>query len=145
MLPVILFALQASQASISSSREPSQPPRTAEPVAGARNAQATLARKPPVIDGRGDDAIWTDAQKITAFRQFDPVEDGEPPFPTEAKVAYDERYLYVFVRAFDPHPDSIHSYLSRRDTWTTSDRIWVMIDSYHDRRTATSSASTPRA
>jgi hypothetical protein len=135
MLPVILFALQASQASISSSREPSQPPRTAEPVAGARNAQATLARKPPVIDGRGDDAIWTDAQKITAFRQFDPVEDGEPPFPTEAKVAYDERYLYVFVRAFDPHPDSIHSYLSRRDTWTTSDRIWVMIDSYHDRRT----------
>src|ERR1700681_3497845 len=135
MLPVILFALQASQVSISSIREPARPPRTAEPVAGPRNAQATLARKAPVIDGRDDDAIWTDAQKITAFRQFDPVEDGEPPFPTEAKVAYDERYLYVFVRAFDPHPDSIRSYLSRRDTWTTSDRIWVMIDSYHDHRT----------
>jgi hypothetical protein len=135
MLPVILFALQASQASMSTNREPSHPPRTVEPVAGARVAQATLARKAPVIDGRDDDAIWTDAQKITAFRQFDPVEDGEPPFPTEAKVAYDERYLYVFVRAFDPHPDSIRSYLSRRDTWTTSDRIWVMIDSYHDRRT----------
>ena len=48
---------------------------------------------------------------------------------------YDDRYLYVFVRAFDPHPDSVRAFLSRRDTWTTSDRIWVMIDSYHDRRT----------
>ena len=72
MLPVILFALQASQVSISSVREPARSPRTAEPVAGPRNAQATLARRAPVIDGRDDDAIWTDAQKITAFRQFDP-------------------------------------------------------------------------
>ncbi|MFI5311377.1 MAG: DUF5916 domain-containing protein [Gemmatimonadales bacterium] len=91
--------------------------------------------KPPVLDGRDDDDIWRTAEPITAFRQFDPVEDGEPQFPTEAKVAYDDRYIYVFVRAFDPHPDSIRAILSRRDTWTVSDRIWVMIDSYHDRRT----------
>jgi hypothetical protein len=54
---------------------------------------------------------------------------------TEAKVAYDDRYIYVFVRAFDPHPDSIRSYLSRRDVSTVSDHVKVLIDSYHDRRT----------
>jgi hypothetical protein len=135
MLPVILFALQASAVSPQENRQPVAAPRTIERVAGARTAQATRAAKAPLLDGRDDDPIWREAQSITAFRQFDPVEDGEPPLPTEAKVAYDDRYLYVFVRAFDPHPDSIRSYLSRRDTWTTSDRIWVMIDSYHDRRT----------
>ena len=135
MLPVILFAFQAASVSMSDSRPLVRMPRAAEPAADARTTHATRTSQAPVIDGRDDDAIWRNAQVITAFRQFDPVEDGEPPFPTEAKVAYDDRYLYVFVRAFDPHPDSIRSFLSRRDTWTTSDRIWVMIDSYHDRRT----------
>jgi len=34
--------------------------------------------------------------------------------------------------AFDPHPDSILKILARRDSWTSSDMIWVMVDSYHD-------------
>jgi hypothetical protein len=51
-----------------------------------------------------------------------------------AKVAYDARHVYVFVRAFDSHPDSIIRLLSRRDDQTASDQIIVMIDSYHDRR-----------
>ena len=68
---------------------------------------ATRATVAPVIDGRDDDAVWRTAPAITQFRVFRPVEDGEPKFRTEAKVAYDAHYLYVFVRAFDPHPDSI--------------------------------------
>ena len=51
------------------------------------------------------------------------------------RAAYDEHHLYVFVRAFDPHPDSIVSLLSRRDDQPPSDYITLMIDSYHDRRT----------
>jgi len=39
------------------------------------------------------------------------------------------------VRAFDPHPDSIQKLLERRDSFTSSDMIWLFIDSYHDRRT----------
>ena len=58
-----------------------------------------------------------------------------PRFRTEARVAYDAANLYVFVRAFDPHPDSIIRLLERRDTFTPSDMIWVFVDSYHDRRT----------
>jgi len=88
-----------------------------------------------VIDGRDDDEVWRQAPVITQFRQWQPVEDGEPRFRTEAKVAYDTRNFYVFVRAFDPRPDSILKPLSRRDVFSASDRIWVMIDSYHDRRT----------
>ncbi len=69
------------------------------------------------------------------FLEWQPTEGKPPRFPTEAKVAYDAANLYVFVRAFDPHPDSIIRILERRDTWTASDMIWLFVDSYHDHRT----------
>jgi hypothetical protein len=96
---------------------------------------ATRAEVAPVIDGKDDDAVWRTAPPITAFKQWQPTEGKQPRFKTEAKVAYDAANLYVFVRAFDPHPDSIIRLLERRDSFTPSDMIWIFIDSYHDRRT----------
>jgi hypothetical protein len=88
-----------------------------------------------VLDGRDDDAVWQSAPVIDRFLEARPSEGAEPRFRTEARVAYDAHNLYVFVRSFDPHPDSIVSLLSRRDDQTASDHITLMIDSYHDRRT----------
>ena len=95
---------------------------------------ATRAERAPAIDGKDDDAVWRTAPVISAFRQWQPTEDAEPRFRTEAKVAYDAANMYVFVRAFDAHPDSIIRLLERRDTFTPSDMIWILVDSYHDRR-----------
>ncbi|MFL5619952.1 MAG: DUF5916 domain-containing protein [Gemmatimonadaceae bacterium] len=106
-------------------------------------ATAARAAHAPSIDGAGDDAAWRDAAPITGFRQFDPVEDAEPSMRTEARVVYDDACLYVFVRAFDPRPDSIIALLSRRDVRTASDQVKVMIDSYHDRRTGFEFAVNP--
>ncbi|HEY4658387.1 MAG TPA: DUF5916 domain-containing protein, partial [Gemmatimonadaceae bacterium] len=108
-----------------------------------RRPRLAFAARAPVLDGKDADEIWRSAEPITAFRQFEPVEDGEPPMATEARVAYDDRYFYVFVRAFDPRPDSIRSYLSRRDVRTPSDQLKVMLDSYHDRRTGYEFAVNP--
>ena len=88
-----------------------------------------------MIDGRDDDAVWASAKVIDGFRESDPIEDGEPPQRTVARITYDERHLYVFVRAYDSHPDSIVRRLVRRDTDVGADRISLYIDSYHDRRT----------
>ncbi|MDB4871699.1 MAG: hypothetical protein JWL97_2703, partial [Gemmatimonadales bacterium] len=98
-------------------------------------ATAVRADVSPVIDGRDDDKVWSETPPITAFREWRPTEDKPPRFKTEAKIAYDASNLYVFVRAFDPHPDSIIKLLERRDTFTSSDMIWLFVDSYHDRRT----------
>jgi len=106
-------------------------------------ASATRAVTPPSIDGIDSEEIWQLAPAITEFREFQPVEDKDPRFPTEARVAYDERYFYVFVRAFDPAPDSILTLLGRRDVRTASDQIKIMIDSYHDRRTGYEFAVNP--
>ena len=108
--------------------------QAADPPA-PRSVTATRAIRQPVIDGRDDDEVWQQAPAITEFQEWRPNEGGAPKQRTEAKIAYDAANLYVFVRAFDPHPDSIITVLARRDYFTPSDMIWLFIDSYHDRRT----------
>ena len=104
-------------------------------AAAPRTVRAVHASQQPVIDGRDDDAVWKDAVSITQFQEWRPSEGGPPKLPTEAKIAYDAANLYVFVRCFDPHPDSIITVLARRDYFTPSDMVWLFLDSYHDRRT----------
>ena len=98
-------------------------------------ATAIRANTPPVIDGKDDDPAWATTPVISAFKEWRPNEGKAPRFKTEARIAYDASNLYVFVRAFDPHPDSIIKLLERRDSFTSSDMIWLFIDSYYDRRT----------
>src|SRR2546426_5424148 len=119
------------------------PPFVAPLPSSATRATAVRAAVPVVIDGRDDDAVWRIAPPITQFRQFQPKEDGDPRFPTEAKGAYDDRYFYVFIRAFDPHPDSILKLLARRDVRAATDQLKIMVDSYHDRRSGFEFAVNP--
>ena len=118
-----------------------QGPQTAEsvraspPLPTAIRAVAMPAVRPPVIDGRDDDSVWRDTRAITQFQEWSPTEGKPARFPTEAKIAYDAANLYVFVRCFDPHPDSLIRLLARRDNFPGSDRVIVLVDSYHDRRT----------
>ncbi len=118
-----------------STRVAAQAARTAA-VEGLSVAAARRAAAAPVLDGRDDEALWRDAAVMDAFQIFDPVEGGEPHLRTTARFAYDARALYAFVRAFDPHPDSISRLLARRDAQPASDEVRLLIDSYHDRRTA---------
>jgi len=129
-LPLLAAVTLARQ--VADSRSPHQSADSPPPV---RAIAATRAVRPPVIDGRDDDAVWRTAPAITDFQEWRPNEGGPPKLPTEAKIAYDAGNLYVFVRCFDPHPDSIITVLARRDYFTPSDMVWLFLDSYHDRRT----------
>jgi hypothetical protein len=66
------------------------------------SSKAVRAMRPIVLDGRADDEVWRDAPPITEFVEFDPTEGKPPRFRTEARVAYDQRNFYVFIRMFDP-------------------------------------------
>jgi hypothetical protein len=101
----------------------------------AATAEAVRAAQPPAIDGRDHDAVWRVAPPITEFMEWSPTEGKAPRFRTEARVAYDAANLYVFVRCFDPSPDSIIRLIGRRDDYPQSDRVLLLVDSYHDRRT----------
>src|SRR5690606_1853843 len=113
------------------------------PDPAPRTVIAQRASQPPVIDGRDDDPVWRTAPRVSDFVQLEPQGGAEPSFRTEFQVSYDERNLYVFVRAHDPHPDSIMRALTRRDVRGPSDQIVVSIDSYNDKRTGFRFAVNP--
>jgi hypothetical protein len=120
-------------------------PRGGAGSGGATATTATAARatQAPVLDGRTDDPAWRNAPVIDQFLEYEPNEGAEPRFRTEARVTYDDRNLYVLVRMFDPAPDSIVSLLARRDERVPSEQLKLVIDSYHDRRTAYQFAVNP--
>jgi hypothetical protein len=105
------------------------PPRTIE-------ATPLLEANAIRLDGELTERVWLEAVPITNFVQRDPHEGSAPSFPTEARVAYDDSAVYVAVRAWDPEPDKIVGILTRRDGQSPSDWIRILIDSYHDHRTA---------
>jgi hypothetical protein len=106
-------------------------------------ARAVRAEQAPEVDGRASDAVWATAPKTADFRQFEPRIDADPTFRTEFQVAYDVSNLYVFVRMYDPRPDSIMHALTRRDVRGPSDQIKLLIDSYGDKRSGFSFAVNP--
>src|SRR5438445_6181699 len=113
------------------------------PLAMANSVVARRAVAAVVIDGKDDDAVWREAPAITAFREFSPREDGPPRFATAAKVAYDDRNFYAFIRAFDPTPTPLLKTLAAptvRGRPASPKRVTA---SSPARRTGTSSPATP--
>src|SRR4030088_2542584 len=102
-LAAVMLALQTAAA----------PPPPAAP--GASTAVARRAATPPVIDGKDNDEVWRLPPAIQDFRQG-------------AKSPHHPCNFYVFVRAFDSHPDSIKQLLARRDVRICCDQIKIVID-----------------
>ncbi|MGH9307801.1 MAG: DUF5916 domain-containing protein, partial [Vicinamibacterales bacterium] len=95
------------------------------------------------VDGDLSEDVWQRAPMITGFRQREPNEGAQATFETEARVAYDSTAIYIAVQAVDPEPSRIVGIRTRRDEGSPSDWIRVMIDSFHDRRTAYEFAVNP--
>ncbi len=114
-----------------------QQPTAAGAVAGraltlSRAARATGAIR---LDGKLDEPAWAGAPVTDSFTQIDPDEGQPSSQRTEVRVVFDDDALYVGVRLHDSGP--ITARLGRRDMGLgDSDWFGVMIDSYHDHRTA---------
>jgi hypothetical protein len=99
---------------------------------------------PPVLTGRLDHPAWRGVPVATGFVQMRP-EPGSPASQrTEVRVVYDDDAIYVGMRMYDDEPDGIAAQLARRDaSGIHSDWAHVLIDSYHDRRTAFRFSANP--
>ena len=113
---------------------------------GANRVEAISIDATPTavrVSGEVSEDVWQRATATDAFVQREPAEGGEPSQRTEFRVAYDSTTLYVKVRAFDTEPGKIVSYLTRRDGDSPSDWLRILVDSYHDKRTAYEFAVNP--
>jgi hypothetical protein len=95
------------------------------------------------LNGTPSVEIWETAPAISDFVQREPHEGAAPSQRTEFRIAYDSTTMYVRVNAYDTEPEKIVGHLTRRDGPSPSDWIRVLIDSYHDRRTAYEFAVNP--
>ena len=106
------------------------------PDAGKRALQASRPASRLVIDGRLDEDAWARAGVARDFVQQYPDVQRPATFPSDARVLIDDGALYVAMRLADSAPDSIVAPVARRDYSEYSDWAQVIVDSYHDRRTA---------
>ncbi len=90
----------------------------------------------PELDGRLDDPSWISTVAVTDFTQSRPNDGESATERTEVRVTYDRDALFISARMYDSEPDGISARLGRRDSDTQSDLFYVVIDSYHDHRTA---------
>lgn len=95
-----------------------------------------------VLDGRVDEPAW-DAIPPLPLVQYEP-NAGEPPTEkTEIRMAYDDTYFYVSMRAYDSDPNGVRATSLYRDRIAGSDHLEIMIDSYNDNQSGFIFTTTP--
>jgi hypothetical protein len=104
----------------------------AKPVRSYTTTRLTTAK--PVIDGVLNDDCWKTGEWSGDFTQLLPNEGAKPTQDTKIKLLYDDKNIYVAIRAFDTEPSKISRKLGRRDE-LYGDIAGINFDSYHDHRT----------
>jgi len=94
-------------------------------------AEAIKTLDPPVIDGRLDDECWRNARRIEGFVWADGIE--KPHEPTEAYLLWDDRNLYIGIKCYESHMDTIKISNTKTDheVWD-DDMVQIFIDTTPD-------------
>lgn len=87
------------------------------------------------LDGIPSEDAWNAVEWGGNFTQWQPNEGSAPTQPTNFKILYDNRFLYIAYNCHDVASDSIIKRMGRRDEFP-GDWVEINIDSYHDKRTA---------
>ncbi|MFA7229588.1 MAG: DUF5916 domain-containing protein [Melioribacteraceae bacterium] len=102
-----------------------------------KTVKAVRVTTAPQIDGAIDDAVWDNAIPIRNFLQQEPVAGAIPSLQTEAKIIYDDEYLYIGVICYDDEPDKI---IARELKWdgfiSADDNVKIIFDTFNDNRSA---------
>ncbi len=93
-----------------------------------RRLQVVRTSRPPVIDGLLEDEAWKDALVLADFTVAQAFNETGLPRPasdkTEARVLYDEKGIYVAVRAWQD-PKTIYTTI-KENGWLRPDLDWEM-------------------
>lgn len=89
------------------------------------------------LDGRLDEAAWRAATPLAKFFETYPADRSVPAVVTTAAFLYDDRNVYVAIRALDPEPAKIRAPIVRRDqVLEDQDYVEVLLDPLNTRRSA---------
>lgn len=89
-----------------------------------------------VIDGRLDEAAWSQAVPIELGYEISPGDNTPAPVRTTLRMATTQDALYLAFHALEPDPAKIRAHLTDRDGAFNDDFVGVMLDTFDDRRRA---------
>src|SRR5204862_3681593 len=137
LISLTLFAL-ATQAQQPSANVSPQATATASPTplpqdsTGPQRIHILRVTDAIKIDGLLGEPAWSSAEAATDFRQETPTEGAPASEKTEVRVLYDDKNVYLAIRAFDTEPTRINARELVRDSlFATDDRIAILLDPYH--------------
>jgi uncharacterized protein DUF5916/cellulose/xylan binding protein with CBM9 domain len=114
-----------------------KPPDAQTEIAGTRRIRAVRTRDEIRIDGTLNEPAWSQAAPAVDFRQQEPNEGAPASEKTDVRVLYDDKNLYVGIRAFDSEASKINARELMRDaSFSNDDKVEILLDTYHDRRNA---------
>ncbi|MBI2729390.1 MAG: carbohydrate binding family 9 domain-containing protein [Sphingobacteriales bacterium] len=87
---------------------------------------------PVKIDGELNDAVWSSAEKTSAFWRKYPTDGGRPKRNTEVQVSFDAKFIYFAFTAFDSGKALITS-LKRDVGHDSNDGVAVILDPLNEK------------
>ena len=106
-------------------------------ASGSATLRAIRLAGPLRIDGRLDEALYTDVPPISDFIQIEPQEGRPATERTDLWLAFDDDNVYVVFRCFETEPSRVVANEMRRDhssIWTGDDNVSFAFDTFRDRR-----------
>ncbi|NND31195.1 MAG: carbohydrate binding family 9 domain-containing protein, partial [Saprospiraceae bacterium] len=86
-----------------------------------------------VLDGVLDEAGWKEADVADNWYQNFPVDSLPSPFQTEARMTYNDEFLYVSFVCFDDETPDVVNSLRRDFTYALNDNASFIFGPYNDR------------
>ncbi|MEE9374241.1 MAG: DUF5916 domain-containing protein [Saprospiraceae bacterium] len=87
------------------------------------------------FDGIVDEDIWETIEPLPMV-QYAPNAGAAPTEKTEIRFAYDDKYFYGSIRAYDSEPNAIRGNSLYRDRLGGSDHFEILLDTYNDNESA---------
>ena len=107
---------------------------------GRATIRAVRVATPMRIDGRLDEAVYSQVPPISDFIQNDPKPGEVATEKTDMWILFDDQRVYVVARCWETHPERMVANEMRRDSTVLfggNDNFVVDLDTFHDRRNGT--------
>ena len=95
-----------------------------------------------VVDGKVDEPVWDTIDPVPMV-QYEPNAGALPTERTEIRFAYDDKYFYTSMRAYDSDPNGIRATSLYRDQIAGSDHLELLLDTFNDNENGYIFTTTP--
>jgi len=92
---------------------------------------AERVNNPPKIDGSLNDDCWKGVIPAKDFLQIEPYNGKPASWPSEVKLVYDDKAIYLGAMLYDNYPDSIMKQYTPRDEINVSDYFGIYLDPFN--------------